>query len=210
MVLDNLILTLLLIGSPSYTLSPEDHVDSRCNCKCPVTGFVDPDIHTTWQERKVYINSTVEAADCDCEHVVVPVLGLNQEQIDKFCPRCVCNHETRSVMTIKVVVAIILWVLSVLMIYLIYLVCLEPLIGDKGLSLGAVARGRRSTPYRQHENEESINEDSGVAGMSPMAQYSHGGAARNVVHRLGDNQDRWRRQVEIQRTSVYDRHTLLN
>lgn len=203
------LLTLTLLCWLPYTLSSDQHVDSRCSCKCPVTGFVDPDIETDWQERKIYINSTVDAVDCDCEHVVVPLLQLDQEQTDKFCPRCLCNHETRSVMTIKVVVAIILWVLSLLFVYLIYLVCIEPLLGNKGINLTAVTRGRRSTPYSQHEDESEVTDD-GVAAMSPMAQYSSRGSARNVVNRLGVNQDRWRRQVEIQRTSVYDRHTLLN
>jgi len=201
------LISLCLLYSLPYTHSLDQHVDSRCSCKCPVTGFVDPDIDTDWQERKIYINSTVDAGDCDCEHVVVPLLRLDKEQTDKFCPRCQCSHETRSVMTIKVVVAIILWVLSLLFVYLLYLVCIEPFLGNKGINLTGAARGRRSAPYTQQEDEVT---DDGMAAMSPMAQYSSRGSARNVVNRLGVNQDRWRRQVEIQRTSVYDRHTLLN
>ena len=63
------------------TLPPLPCLPTRCSCKCPEAAFVDPDIKTDWAKRKVYINSTVAAADCDCEHVVVPVLGLDQEQV---------------------------------------------------------------------------------------------------------------------------------
>ena len=43
--------------------------------------WVDADIETDFPERKLYINSTVRAVDCDCEHVVQPVLNLSQEQV---------------------------------------------------------------------------------------------------------------------------------
>jgi len=203
---------LLLLGA--HTAMAYDHVDSRCSCKCPEANFVDPDIHTAWQARKMYINSTVSAADCDCEHVVVPVLHLDREQIDKFCPRCLCSHETRSVTTIKVAVGIILWVLSLLMVYLLYLVCVEPLLGAKSLSVSSVGRGRNGTPYRRHNDETGELDDS--TPVTPMADFTNGtGApghqgARGVVNRLSTGQERWKKQVEIQRSSVYDRHTLLN
>ncbi len=43
--------------------------------------WVDADIETDFPERKLYINSSVRAVDCDCEHVVQPVLNLSQEQV---------------------------------------------------------------------------------------------------------------------------------
>ena len=36
-------------------------------------------IDTDYPNRRVYINSSVSAPNCDCEHVVVPVLGLDAE-----------------------------------------------------------------------------------------------------------------------------------
>jgi len=199
-------LAVVLVAGPFVAAdSATDITSSRCSCKCPEAAFVDPDIKTDWAKRKVYINSTVAAADCDCEHVVVAVLGLDQEQIDKFCPRCLCVHETRSLLTIKVVVGIILWVLSLLLIYLVYLVCIEPMLG------GSVTRSRRRGNYSQHQDEPTVTDDTRVTPEeTPMAQYGSRGAASTVVNRLSDNQDRWRRQVEIQRCSVYDRHSLLN
>ena len=114
----------------------------RCACKCPEAAWFD--IDSSWEERKIYINSSVEAADCDCEHVVVPLLKLDVEMAEKFCPRCLCKAETRSVLTIKVVVGLIIWVLALLLIYLGYLVCLEPL-------LTGSPRPRATGQYRHHQ-----------------------------------------------------------
>jgi len=193
-----------------------NHVDSRCNCRCPEAELVDADINPAWPKRKIYINSSVSAVDCDCEHVVVPVLSLDQEQLEKFCPRCKCTHEVRSVTTIKVVVILILWLFAVLLLYLVFLVLIDPLLGGKtggslpsSVSIFRSSRGG-ANPYRTQEDEaESINDES--AGV---AREGEGGGLsmqnRGVVNRLGVNQERWKRQVEIQRSTVYDRHSMLN
>jgi len=200
-----LVLLPLVIPTTAY-----DHVDNRCSCKCPEAETLGPDINIDWPGRKIYINSTVSPTDCDCEHVVQPVLGLDQEQVDKFCPRCVCQHETRSVTTIKVVVIIIIWVMSILIIYLGFLVCIDPLLGGKGLR----PRARTTTtPYQQHHDDDSINDDSSqnIDNDTPMSQYTRGTVGpRSVVNRMRSDQEKWKRQVEIQRSSVYDRHTMLN
>ena len=122
-------------------------MDSRCACKCPDADWFD--IETPYKERKIYINSSVEAADCDCEHVVVPLLKLDPEIAERFCPRCLCKAETRSVLTIKVVVGLIIWVLALLLIYLGYLVCLEPL-------LTGSPRTRVTGHYRHHQVTISV------------------------------------------------------
>jgi len=201
--------TLSLVLTLASLTAAYDHVDNRCSCKCPEAETLDPDINIDWPGRKIYINSTVSPTDCDCEHVVKPVLGLDKEQVDKFCPRCVCQHETRSVTTIKVVVIIILWVMSILVIYLGFLVCVDPLLGGRGLR----PRARVSNPYQQHQDDDSINDDSAhnIDNDTPMSQYSRGSLGpKSVVNRMRSDQEKWKRNVEIQRSSVYDRHTMLN
>jgi len=201
--------TLSLVLTLASLTTAYDHVDNRCSCKCPEAETLDPDINIDWPGRKIYINSTVSPTDCDCEHVVKPVLGLDKEQVDKFCPRCVCQHETRSVTTIKVVVIIILWVMSILVIYLGFLVCVDPLLGGRGLR----PRARVSNPYQQHQDDDSINDDSAhnIDNDTPMSQYSRGSLGpKSVVNRMRSDQEKWKRNVEIQRSSVYDRHTMLN
>ena len=105
-----------------------DHYDTRCSCKCPNAEsiFEQEEINIDYPNRKVYISSTVNESHCTCENVVRPLLRLNDEQVEKFCPRCNCQHETRSVLTIKVVVGLIIWILSLLLIYLVYLVFVDP------------------------------------------------------------------------------------
>jgi len=202
--------SLTLVLSLATITTAYDHVDNRCSCKCPEVETLDPDMIIDWPGRKIYINSTVSPTDCDCEHVVKPVLGLDQEQVDKFCPRCVCQHETRSVTTIKVVVIIILWVMSILIIYLGFLVCVDPLLGGRGLR----PRTRAANPYQQHQDDnDSINDDSAhnIDNDTPMSQYNRGSLGpKSVVNRMRSDQEKWKRQVEIQRSSVYDRHTMLN
>jgi hypothetical protein len=100
-----------------------------------------------------------------------------------------------------VVVGLIVWVVSLLLLYLSYLVCLEPWLGGRTLPGG---------PYTQHRDVQEEQEEQVTAGTVPMAEYDARGGARSVVNRIGVTQDRWRRQVETQRSCVYDRHTLLN
>ena len=67
---------------PLVTITTGYHqVDTRCSCKCPEAETLDPPINIDWPGRKIYINSTVSPTDCDCEHVVQPVLVLTQEQV---------------------------------------------------------------------------------------------------------------------------------
>jgi len=178
--------------------------DERCSCKCPEVYWVDPTIITSWPERKIYINSTVKAETCDCENVVKPVLNLTPNQVDKMCPRCKCKHEERSTTTIKVVVIIILWILTILIVYLLYLVCLDPLI--KGKPIQVRGAGTSHLPYQSYSNEEGSLDNESMADGTPMRAVRSGG----VVNRLGAEQDRWKKAVENQRNSVYNRHSMLN
>lgn len=180
-----------------------DHVDTRCSCRCPETGRVDPDIVTDFPKRKIYISTSVNATDCDCEHVVLQVLGnITQDQVEKFCPRCFCKHEQRSLTIIKVVVIIVLWVVSILIVYMVFLLALEPYLGGR-------VRGRATSSYHPHtddnEDEDNLNND------TPMRTYSNRGqGARGMIDMVGQSQDKWKKQVEIQRRNIYDRHTMLN
>jgi hypothetical protein len=186
----------------------EDHVDTRCSCKCPETGQVDMTIENSHPARKIYISTHVNATDCDCEHVVQPVLNLNQAQMDKFCPRCDCKHEKRSLTIIKVVIIIVLWVVCILIVYMLFLLALEPLIKGRA----GVSRAGGMASYQPQADEPSGDEQG--EGGTPLRTYgrqaSGGRGVRDMVGQLGHSQDRWKRQVEIQRRNIYDRHTMLN
>lgn len=191
----------------------ESNHDERCSCKCPETSYVDESITPDFPKRKIYINATVKAFNCDCEHVVKPVLNLNQEQVDKLCPRCQCKHEERSTITIKVVVILILWILSMLVLYLVFLVCIEPFVTARTTPRVQVRRGT-NLPYQSHRDEvgpdeSSIDNDVNV-NATPLRDYRPSSGPRAVVNRLGREADKWKRQVQVQRSSVYDTHSMLN
>jgi len=203
MMAKTLFTKLIILIAWNHFASADEHGDTRCSCKCPdaeaVLGSHIVDI--TYPNRRVYINSSVSALDCNCKHVVVPVLGLDMEQTDRFCPRCACKHETRSVMTIKVVVGIIIWVLSMLALYVMYLVFVDPMFRP-GLR-------RPNISYQEHQNEndnfENLN-DENVLNATQMSSIR----PRNMVSKVKNDQKKWKRQVELQRTTVYDRHSMLN
>jgi len=195
-----------------WTGTVHSNLDERCSCKCPEVAEVFGDnstisLNNDFPTRKIYINSTVKAVDCDCEHVIQPVLSLDISQMEKLCPRCRCTHEERSTTTIKVVVILILWILCILAVYLLYLVCVDPMFKAKQV---VTRRGLSSNlPYQQQEDDNVIDND---VTATPLRSY--GGVmdhrSGGMVNRLGRETDRWKRQVEIQRLSVYDRHTMLN
>ena len=74
--------------------------------------------------------------------------------------------------------------------------------------------GSSDQPYQQQENDQSFDNDVTATPMRPYigAVGSSGiaGLGGGMVNRLARDQDRWQRQLEIQRKSVYDRHTMLN
>jgi len=212
---------LLFLVWPSPALS---NLDQRCSCKCPGIDDVFGDnsslaLNLDYPQRKLYINSTVSAQDCDCEHVIQPVLNLDFAQMEKLCPRCKCTSQQRSTTTIKVVIIMILWCLCILALYLLYLVFVDPMFKGKQIqSSFSFEMGRRglntSLPYQQQENDDQGAIDNDFTA-TPLRSYrsnldQRGDANGSVVNRLGREADRWKRQVEIQRHSVYDRHTMLN
>ncbi|TRY61061.1 hypothetical protein TCAL_13882, partial [Tigriopus californicus] len=183
------------------------HQNSRCACKCPDVQtfqsqfsrqFLPPQGHEV--RRSVYINSSVDPHQCDCEHVVLVLLSLSQLEADAFCPRCKCNFEIRNLGMIKVVVILVIWIIMILLIYMAFLLCLEPLLSQKLPGIN----------YREHHNapeteDEDIDMGEHLAHGTPMRAYRS-----SVINRMENQQSRWKKQVEEQRRNIYDRHSMLN
>lgn len=172
--------------------------------------------------RSIYINSEVEPKDCDCPHVVLPHLNLTSVQAESFCPRCKCKFETRSLTTIKVVVILVLWVISILFIYMCFLSCLDPVLNRKGYAPSGLMRGAGYREQRDEDNQVLEDRSSNVSSSArgrwddsgPGGSGQPGSGAsevpENVIHRLGHQQTKWKRQVQEQRRNIYDRHNMLN
>ncbi len=88
---------------PQIPLSPI-HRDTRCLCKCPAVSTVTEEAGKAGKlgnsdVRSVYINSAVAPEDCDCPHVVLPLIKdpkLTESQADAFCPRYMDVYEKPS------------------------------------------------------------------------------------------------------------------
>uniref|UniRef100_T1J2U0 Transmembrane protein 9 n=1 Tax=Strigamia maritima TaxID=126957 RepID=T1J2U0_STRMM len=172
-----------------FAISVKGQYDNmRCKCVCPDVSIVNGT--TTDAQRKLYI-ANVEAIHCNCENVVVPqISGTLNGKENEFCPRCECKHESRSTMTIKVVVIIIIWIVSLLVVYMLFLMCLDPLLNKRGVT------------YQEHTNEEEE--------LPPVASTSQRRTSSNVLNRVGHQQYKWKRQVQEQRRNIYDKHKMLN
>ena len=69
---------------------------------------------------------------------------------------------------------------------------------------------RANNTYQQQTNEdnmESFNDENVDQRNSTQLSNIR---PRSVVNKVKSDQEKWKRQVELQRTSVYDRHTMLN
>ena len=69
---------------------------------------------------------------------------------------------------------------------------------------------RANNTYQQHTDEdhmESFNDENVDQRNSTQLNNIR---PRSVVNKVKNDQEKWKRQVELQRTSVYDRHTMLN
>ncbi len=109
-------------------------------------------------------------------------------------------------------VILVIWVISILVIYMGFLSCLDPILNKRAGLMSAV----QSVNYREHHDERtSDDEGSGserahaeaVGGATPMRTY---GGAEAVINRLGNQQTKWKKQVQEQRRNIYDRHAMLN
>ncbi|KAG8194251.1 hypothetical protein JTE90_024580 [Oedothorax gibbosus] len=169
------------------SISNAQYEDVRCKCICPSPEVVKGNK----TERKLYIANVVPS-QCKCEGVVMPQADEFLRAKEKeFCPRCECRYERRNTTTIFVVVIIIIWLISLLTVYMLFLMCLDPLLN------------KRRTAYQKHTNEE-VNLAEPPHPLRPRV------ASTNVLNRVGEQQDRWKRQVQEQRRNIYDRHTMLN
>ena len=164
----------------------------------------------------VKLNPTFQVGpeDCDCKHVVVPHLNVTDAEAESFCPRCSCKWETRSLTIIKVVVILVIWVISILVIYMGFLSCLDPILNKRtGLGLPTPS----SINYREHHDERASDDEGSGSEPAPQAGAAEGDTplrtyrgAEAVINRLGNQQSKWKKQVQEQRRNIYDRHAMLN
>ncbi|TSN76588.1 Transmembrane protein 9 [Bagarius yarrelli] len=130
-------------------------------------------------------NRNVTQKDCNCLHVVEP-MPVPGHDVEAYCLLCECKYEERSSNTIKVTILLYLSVVGALLLYMLFLLLVEPLI-------------RRRDSYRQPLQNEDDSEDVRAPGRG-----------NTVLERVEGAQQRWKKQVQEQRKTVFDRHKMLS
>uniref|UniRef100_A0A8C9RM86 TMEM9 domain family member B n=1 Tax=Scleropages formosus TaxID=113540 RepID=A0A8C9RM86_SCLFO len=160
--------------------------DIRCKCICPPYKDVF---------GKIY-KQNVSLKDCNCLHVVEP-MPVEGKDVEAYCLRCECKYEERSSGTIKLTIIIYLSILGLLILYMVYLTLVEP----------ALKR-------RLFGHSQLIQSDDDLGDQQPFANahdvLSHSRSRPNVLNKVEHAQQRWKRQVQEQRKSVFDRHVVLS
>uniref|UniRef100_A0A8C3THP2 Transmembrane protein 9 n=1 Tax=Chelydra serpentina TaxID=8475 RepID=A0A8C3THP2_CHESE len=157
--------------------------DIRCKCICPPYRNISGHIY----------NKNVSQKDCNCLHVVEP-MPVPGNDVEAYCLLCECKYEERSTTTIKIIIIIYLSVVGALLLYMAFLMLVDPLI-------------RKPDAYTQplHNEEETEEARSLAAAPAPT-----GARANTVLERVEGAQQRWKRQVQEQRKTVFDRHKMLS
>ncbi|XP_032894874.1 transmembrane protein 9B [Amblyraja radiata] len=180
-----LLLPLLCLVVLTRSEENKNSDDIRCKCICP--PYKDNAGH-------IY-NKNVTQKDCDCLHVVDPMPVAGQD-VEAYCLRCECRYEERSSVTIKVTIVIYLSILGLLLLYMIYLTLVEPLLK------------KRLFHSRPLQNEEDFGDTQPFANAHDV--LSHSRSRSNMLNKVEYAQQRWKRQVQEQRKSVFDRHVVLS
>ncbi|KAJ8370200.1 hypothetical protein SKAU_G00102280 [Synaphobranchus kaupii] len=175
-----LLLVIFLCEVISKAHASKSFEDVRCKCICPPYRNISGHIY----------NRNVSQKDCNCLHVVDP-MPVPGHDVEAYCLLCECKYEERSSNTIKVTIIIYLSVVGSLLFYMLFLLLVDPLI-------------RKHDPYTQPLQNEEDTED-----MQSQAEGA-GGRGNTVLERVEGAQQRWKRQVQEQRKTVFDRHKMLS
>ncbi|KFP05161.1 Transmembrane protein 9, partial [Calypte anna] len=184
--------SLLLITLLCCILSPpaqasKSSEDIRCKCICPPYRNISGHIY----------NKNVLQKDCNCLHVVEP-MPVPGNDVEAYCLLCECKYEERSTTTIKVIIIIYLAVVGALLLYMAFLVLVDPLL-------------RKPDAYTQPLHNEEENEVRLHCCTAPFWALCPAGArADTVLGQVEGAQQRWKRQVQEQRRTVFDRHKMLS
>ncbi|XP_043561801.1 transmembrane protein 9B isoform X2 [Chiloscyllium plagiosum] len=131
----------------------------------------------------------------DCLHVVVPMPVAGQD-VEAYCLRCECKYEERSTVTIQVTIIIYLSILGLLLLYMVYLTLVEPLLKKRILRSQLL------------QNEDDFGDTQPFANAHEVLSRSR--SRTNMLNKVEYAQQRWKRQVQEQRKSVFDRHVVLS
>ncbi|XP_072336721.1 proton-transporting V-type ATPase complex assembly regulator TMEM9 isoform X3 [Scyliorhinus torazame] len=201
MAVGTVFMVLYLLVELAVSDSSKSSEDVRCKCICPpyrnLTGHI--------------YNKNVSQKDCNCLHVVEP-MPVPGRDVEAYCLLCECKYEERSTTTIKVTIIIYLTVVGALLVYMAFLMIVDPLIRKQDSYIQPL-HNEEDTEFDRHL-EPSGTSPSGhlprVNDTRPFAPSHAQARANTVLERVEGAQQRWKRQVQEQRKTVFDRHKMLS
>ncbi|XP_030077026.1 proton-transporting V-type ATPase complex assembly regulator TMEM9 [Microcaecilia unicolor] len=181
-LLSSVILCLCLTAFPPQVQADKNSEDVRCKCICPPYRNISGHIY----------NKNMTQKDCNCLHMVDP-MPVPGHDMEAYCLLCECKYEERSTITIKVIIIIYLTVVGALFLYMAFLMLVDPLI-------------RKPNFYAQPLHNEEENEDARALAAAAHTRTR----TSTMLERVEGAQQRWKRQVQEQRRTVFDRHKMLS
>ena len=178
------------------------HHDTRCICKCKGHAYFPSDA--------IYIESpSTNISSCICPKVVLPRVNLEIEESTLYCLGCECKFEQRSIRKIQISVGIVIMVTSALVTYGIFLVCLQPIVKKP------ISKSRHiDTVYQEYQDigdgyesfgfydSHGTDEEKEDFSTTPSSRPKH--AIEETLKKLINKQDKWKEQLEIQRSKIYN------
>ncbi|CAL1603837.1 unnamed protein product [Knipowitschia caucasica] len=162
--------------------------DIRCKCICPPYKDIEGQIY----------KQNVSLKDCNCLHVVEP-MPVDGKDVEAYCLLCECKYEERSSGTIKFTIIMYLSILGLLLLYMVYLTLLEPMLKRRLFGHSQLI---------QSDDDVPVGDQQPFANAHNVLSRSH--SRPNMLNKVEHAQQRWRKQVQEQRKSVFDRHVVLS
>ena len=177
------------------------HHTTRCICRCKAHTYVPWDA--------IYIESPfTNISSCNCPGVVLPKVKLQEASL--YCLGCECKFETRSIRIIQVAVGLIITIISALISYGMFLGCLQPIIKrpphvEKNMDQIMDDLHHQYPGIGDGYKSFEIYNSFGVHEQASLATpYRSRYAIEETFRQLKNNQDRWKQQLEIQRSKIYN------
>ena len=192
--------SILLLGAKDVRTEQLHHT-TRCICKC--NG------NESLPTKAIYVESPfLNKSKCTCPEAIMQKINYDLIKPVVYCLGCDCRYETRSLRKIQISVAIVIVVALTLVSYALCLVCLLPIFKQQS--------NMNRTPdicTSDYVDQENIENYETFGFYDSLGEHTddfspHTSRSRYVfdesIRRIVNIQTKWKTQLEIQRSKIYD------
>ena len=194
------IFSILLLGAKDVRTEQLHHT-TRCICKC--NG------NESLPTKAIYVESPfLNRLKCTCPEAILQKINYDLITPVVYWLGCDCRYETRSLKKIKISVAIVIVVALTLVLYGLCLVCLLPIFKQQS-NMNRIP-DICTSDYVNQENIENYETFGFYDSLGEHTDdfYPHTSRSRYVfdesIRRIVNTQNKWKTQLEIQRSKIYD------